>query len=27
MGEQLGSTETFIQYIDANKLSLIFKFD
>lgn len=27
IGEQLGSTETFIQYIDANKLSLIFKFD
>ncbi|MCZ3371228.1 MULTISPECIES: hypothetical protein [Methanobacterium] len=27
IGEQLGSTETFIQYVDTNKLSLIFKFD
>ncbi len=27
IGEKLGSNETFIQYIDTNKLSLIFKFD
>jgi hypothetical protein len=27
IGEKLGSAETFIQYIDTNKLSLIFKFD